>query len=207
MNEFIRRKNVLIIAEGFEEKPYIDKILSFPNINKEVYYFADTVNVKGNGNIVPRYQYEIQRGFYDIVLIFCDADKGSKQFLSLVDEIGENFFENKECAIEVFIFANPVTLQVVLSHFGEAYLTKVAKKSNSEIVEELTGIKGYKASQEQINEMINRIHFNSLGAFKQRLSEISRSFNDVPSTNFLTFLERFESFDSRWIDHINTLRK
>ena len=54
-----RRKNVLIIAEGYEEKPYIDKILSFPNINKDVYNFGPTVNAKGNGNIVARYQFEI----------------------------------------------------------------------------------------------------------------------------------------------------
>ena len=37
MNEEKRRKNVLILAEGFEEKPYIDKVLSFPNIRKEAY--------------------------------------------------------------------------------------------------------------------------------------------------------------------------
>lgn len=70
MSEFARRKNILIIAEGFEEKPYIDKVLGFPNINKDAYNFADTINIKGNGNIPARYQYEIQRGFYDIVLIF-----------------------------------------------------------------------------------------------------------------------------------------
>ena len=79
MPEHARKKNILILAEGFEEKPYNDKILSFPNINKSVYRFGDTINIKGNGNIPARYQYEIQRGFYDIVLIFCDADKGSEQ--------------------------------------------------------------------------------------------------------------------------------
>ena len=80
MSDFGRRKNVLIIAEGFEEKPYIDKILSFPNINKTVYSFAPTINAKGSGNIQARYQYEIQRDFFDVILIFCDADKGSEPF-------------------------------------------------------------------------------------------------------------------------------
>lgn len=51
MSEFIRKKNILIISEGFEEKPYIDKILSFPNINKDVYNFPPSVNAKGNGKI------------------------------------------------------------------------------------------------------------------------------------------------------------
>ncbi len=207
MSEFVRRKNILIIAEGYEEKPYIDKILSFPNINKDVYFFAETINVKGNGNIPARYQFEIQRGFFDIILIFCDADKGSDQFLSLLYKIGEEFFRNKEDAMKVFIFANPVTLQIVLSHFGEVCLSKVAKNSNAEIVEELTGIVGYKASVEQVNEIIGKIHFNSLDDFKQRLKKISNNFNDNPSTNFLTFLERFENSDSSWIDDINSLRK
>ena len=75
MSDRSQKKNVLIIAEGQEEKPYIDKILSFPNIDKNAYFFAPAVNAKGNGNISARYQFEIQRGFYDIVLVFCDADK------------------------------------------------------------------------------------------------------------------------------------
>ena len=140
-------------------------------------------------------------------LFFCDADNGSDQFVSLVDKIGETFFKNKENAIEVFIFANPVTLQIVLCHFGDVVLSKIGKKSNSEIVEELTGIKDYKANQNQIREMIEKIHFNSIELFKERLKAFSRDFKDIPSTNFLTFLERFESSDSSWIDYINAKRK
>ena len=147
MSEFIRKKNILIISEGFEEKPYIDKILSFPNVNKDVYNFPPSVNAKGNGKIFARYQYEIQRGYYDLILVFCDADKGSEQFLSIVYEIGEKFFSSGEDGFKVFIFANPVTLQIVLSHFGDVLLTKVSKKSNADVVESLTGIKNYDASQ------------------------------------------------------------
>lgn len=60
--------------------------------------------------------------------------------------------------MEVFIFANPVTLQIVLSHFGDVNLTKVGKKSNAAAVEDLTGIKNYEARKEQISEMISKIH-------------------------------------------------
>lgn len=207
MSEFVRKKNILIISEGFEEKPYIDKILSFPNINKDVYNFPPSVNAKGNGKIFARYQYEIQRGFYDLILVFCDADKGSEQFLSVVYEIGEKFFSSREDGFKVFIFANPVTLQIVLSHFGDVSLTKVSKKSNADTVESLTGIKNYDASQEQINEMIGKIHYRSIEDFKGRLSSISYDFNDLPSTNFLLFLYRFENSDTSWVDDINHLKK
>ena len=132
MND-IRKRNILIIAEGYEEKPYIDKLLSFPNINRKVYTIFPAVNAKGSGNIFARYQYEFQRNFYDLVLIFCDADKGSEEFFKLVDQIGE-FFIEKENAMQVFIFVNPVTLQIVLSHYGEVSITNVGKKSNAALV-------------------------------------------------------------------------
>lgn len=207
MSDLIRKKNILIISEGFEEKPYIDKILSFPNINKQVYHFGESVNAKGNGKLFAKYQFEIQRGFYDAILIFCDADKGSDQFLSIVHQIGSAFFNKKEDAFEVFIFVNPVTLQIVLSHFGEVLLTKVGKKANAPLIEKLTGIENYDAEQDQINTMISKISFKSMDAFKERLNKISTNFTDIPSTNFLKFLERFENDDTGWIDEINKLRK
>ena len=200
----IHKRNILIIAEGYEEKPYIDKILSFPNINKDVYHIFPAVNAKGSGNIFARYQYEFQRNFYDLILIFCDVDKGSEEFLALVDKIGA-FFIDKKSAIEVFVFANPVTLQIVLSHFGEVNINNISKKNNAPLVEALTGIKNYDAKDEQIKELISKINFQSLSDFKIRLKNISTDFKDIPSTNFLTFLERFEQEDSSWIDAILSL--
>ena len=207
MNEYARKKNVLILAEGFEEKPYIDKMLSFPNIRTDVYRFGPTVNLKGNGNILARYQFEIQRGYYDIVLVFCDADKGSEQFLNIVKEVGRTFFWREQDGMKVFIFANPVTLQIVLSHFGDVSLNKVSKKDNAEAVERLTGIKNYAATKEQIESMIRAIHFNTMDEFKRRLGNISNDFRDMPSTNFLRFLRYFENEDTSWIAEINDLRK
>ena len=40
MNENARKKRILILAEGFEEKPYLDKVLSFPSLNRGVYDFC-----------------------------------------------------------------------------------------------------------------------------------------------------------------------
>lgn len=198
---------IQIIAEGFEEKPYLDKLLEFPNINK-IYKFLPVINVKGNGSIVPRYQYLYQQGNSDLILIFCDADKGSEQFFLMVQQIGEQFFENREDALSVFIFSNPVTLQIVLSHFGNVALASGSKKTNASIVEQLTGIKDYDAKDEQIKEMIGKIHYRTLEVAKNNLKCISRNICDVPSTNFLTFLERFENDDMSWVDDIkNKLKK
>lgn len=199
-------KNVLIIAEGYEEKAYLEKVLSFPNVRKDAYYFNAVINSKGSGNIKARYQYALQNGYYDIILIFCDVDCVSDNFLRLLDDIGE-FFMNKEDALKVFIFANPVTLQIVLSHFGEVELTNSGKKTNAPVVESLTGIKNYAAKDEQIKEMIGMIHYDSIPSFKKRLSSISSNYRDAPSSNFLLFLTRFESRDNSWIDDIQALMK
>ena len=203
------KKRVQIIAEGFEEKPYIDKLLAFPIFReKNFYYFPDAINVKGNGNIFARYQYAVQQGFNDVVLIFCFADKGSDQFLLIRDKIGDGFFENKEDANLVFMFANPVTLQIVLSHFGEVAITHVSKKQNAAEVERLTGVKDYDAEEQQIKDIINKIFYRDYKDFKERLSKISTNFSDIPSTNFLLFLNRFEGEDDSWIKEIqNALKK
>lgn len=203
MSDFHKR-NILIIAEGYEEKPYIDKLLSFPNIDKNVYNIQPAVNAKGSGNIFARYQYEFQRNFYDLVLIFCDVDKGSDEFLKLIDKIGEFFLDQKD-SMSVFMFVNPVTLQVALSHFGDVHITNVGKKSNCLLVEELTGIRNYDAKEDQIEKMIGKINFQSMDSFKERLKKISTDFKDIPSTNILSFVERFENSDTTWIDQIIAL--
>lgn len=207
MNDKNLKKRILIIAEGNEEKPYIEKILSFPNINKEVYLFSNVVNAKGATNIFARYQYEIQRGFNDLILVFCDVDKGTEHFYDIMDKIGMEFFIDKRDAIKVFIFVNPVTLQLVLLHFGNIHLSKVSKKENSKYVEELIGIKNYDAKESQIKEIVNKIHSNSMELFKERVNKISTDIKAIPSTNFLIFLQRFESDDTSWIDEIQQLLK
>lgn len=195
------KRNILIIAEGLEEKIYLDKLLCFPNINKDAYCFNAVVNSKGSGNIKARYQYALQNGYYDVILIFCDVDRMSDDFVRLLNEIGE-FFENKEDAMKVFIFANPVTLQIVLSHFGDVNLIKSGKKTNASTVKALTGISNYDAKEDQIRKMINSIRYDSLGDFKKRLGKISTDIKDVPSTNFLWFLTKFEENDTSWVDDI-----
>ena len=95
----------------------------------------------------------------------------------------------------------------MLSHFGDACLTNVSKKKNADEVERLTGVRGYSANQDQIKEIVDMIHYSSLDDFKNRLRNISTHFEDMPSTNFLVFLERFESSDCGWVDDINSLRK
>lgn len=75
-----RRKRIAILCEGFEEKPFLEKILSFPCINQSLYELGPIVNAKGNGSLFPKFQDMYGKNLYDLILIFCDADKGSGPF-------------------------------------------------------------------------------------------------------------------------------
>jgi len=195
-----RKKQILILAEGFEEKPYLDKILFFPVISKE--YVFKVINVKGCGNIPGRYQNEYQGGRFELILVFCDADREIHDYDEIIKKVGKNF-DHPEFANLLFIFANPVTLQIVLSHFGKVNLTSIGKSKNAEKVKELVGIDNYSAKQEQIDTMMSKVTFKNYQQMKINLSDVSTSIKDVPSTNILQFLEWFESDDTSWIDNIN----
>lgn len=199
------KRSILILCEGQEEWHYIKKLLSFRFYNSDLYSFAEPINVKGNENLFPRFQNEYNKNRYDIILLFCDGDNNSIQFQNIKKQIDENVFGASGMADKITIFVNPVTLQVVLSHFDDVKLTHKSKRINAEIVEKITGIKDYDARQEQIRDIVNQIHFSSLSSFKKRLQNTSSNPSDIPSTNLLLFLERFEGDDSSWIDEINRL--
>lgn len=195
-----RKKQILILAEGFEEKPYLDKILFFPAISKE--YVFKVINVKGCGNIPGRFQNEYQGGRFELILVFCDADRGIHDYEEIIKRVGKNF-DHPEFANLLFIFANPVTLQIVLSHFDKVSLTSISKSKNAEKVKELVGIENYRAKQEQIDIMMSKVTYTNYQKMKANLSDVSTSLSDVPSTNILQFLQWFESDDFSWIKKIN----
>ena len=198
----MNRKRILILAEGFEEKTYIEKIIKFPCISKN-YEFSNVINVKGNGNILARYQYEFQTNRYDLVLVFADADKGSTQFISIIEGIGEKIFGDKKKGVLIFMFVNPVTMQVILSHLGDVELNHVSKNKNSETIRKLTGIDNYDAKEKQINELMQKINSRNYQEMKRRIEKMSSDYRVVPSTNLLMFLKNFENDDTSWVDEIN----
>ena len=199
----MNKRNVLILAEGYEEKPYIEKIIHFPCMSDSI-VFEPVINLKGNGQIISRYQYELQTNRYDMVLIFADADKGSKQFIELIEKLGLELFGDKSKGKLVFMFANPVTMQIVLSHFGKVELNSNSKKINSNIIYGLTGILNYDAKEKQIKELIGKVNYRNYPIMKENIKELPTEYKKVPSSNFLEFLTKFESHDNSWIDEINS---
>ena len=165
-----RKIHIQILCEGQEEWHYIKRLLSFGLYNSDMYYFSEPINVKTNSQLINRFQIEYAKNKHDIILIFCDVDKDYKNFEGMVNALARNMEIDFAIAYKVFIFGNPVTLQIVLSHFDKVSLSHVAKAKNAIEVERLTGIENYSARENQIIEMMNRITYSSYETLKENLT-------------------------------------
>ena len=193
--------SILIIAEGYEEEAYLKKLLQFPCFPRDKYKFI-VKNANGNGNIAPKYQDEYSKNQYDLILAFCDGDNNSEQFQNIIEDICVGIFNDKSLADDLIIFTNPVTLQIVLSHFGEVKLTHIAKKKNVEEVKRLTGVENYDAKEDQIDTVVDQIYYRSYALMKDKIKKLSTDQETTPSTNFLRHLENFENNDTTWLDEL-----
>ena len=199
--------SVKFLCEGLEEYHYLQKILSFPNIFSNLYYFPEPTNCKGITNIFPRYQDIFNKNIYDVILIFCDADSNSEDFRKLCSKIDNCMFGGNNVSSKIIIFSNPITLQIVLSHIDDVVLLSSSKPKNQNVVFNLTGISKYQGHKDQIEQMMTFVKLVSYQSMKTRLSKISTNINDLPSTNFLDFLNKLENDDLCWIDELNQLMK
>ena len=196
-----RKPKICIICEGYEDEAYIKRLISL-HVWNNIYDFF-TVNAKSASNIPARYQDVYQNNGYELVLVFCDTDKKPYEQYCLTKRKINDFFGKIKAAEKTIIFANPCTMQIILSHFADVSLKNQGKKTNSEIIEKLTGVKGYDAHEDQINDICNKIFQRTYRDMRDRVEKINRADNTSGSTNFIQFLERFESPDVKWIDSIN----
>jgi len=195
-----RGKKICIICEGFEELEYIEA-LNKKAVFASKYDFV-LVNAKSINTIFARYQQKYQSDSYSLVLIFCDTDKyPSESYLELKRKINE--FHDADVADDIVIFGNPCTMQIMLSHFAEVKLTSQNKSVNSKYIEKFVGISNYKATEEQRKELFGRIKRENYEVMKQNISNLSTNDKEISSTNFLKFIQYFESEDESWIEEIN----
>ena len=194
-------RRIFIICEGNEEKDYMSAL-----INKQVfsdnYCFVEPINAKSINNIFNRYTDRYQSNSYDLVLVFCDTDKGpSEKYKEIKQKI--NDFHGVDIADDIIIFGNPCTMQIILSHFAEIKLTSQSKTINSKYIKEYVGIDNYKATDEQRKELFSKIKRSNYEKMKENVGKLSTDDNVISSTNILKFIENFESDDESWIEEIN----
>lgn len=195
-----RQKNICIICEGLEDYEYFNRLRSIGVFNS-IYKFK-LLNVKGASNIFARYQNEYNSDDYEAVLIFCDTDKFPyREYAELKRKLKE-FHDKEDVATKIVMYANPCTMQIILSHFGDVELKKQGKKTNADVIERLTGVKNYAAHEDQIKEICGKIYNRTYEPMKERICRINLGDETSCSSNFCDFLEKFESDDVSWLSEI-----
>lgn len=191
---------ICIVCEGFEEHKYLSKLVSL-NVWNVMYDFT-LINAKSASNVFPVYDNEYRKDSYELVLAFCDTDKAPYREYS---QIKSKFIEqyDSEDAVKTIIYANPCTMQIILSHFGDVSLKNQGKKTNADIIENYTGVKNYDAHEEQIDEICRQIFRRTYAPMKSRISNINLGDATSASTNFIVFLDYFESDSISWIQELS----
>ena len=192
-----KKHKVCVICEGYEDVAYFNRLLEL-GVWNSTYKFT-TMNAKSASNIPAMFQDRFQNDRYEIILVFCDTDKAPYREYEQIKKKINSFLYKRKVADKLIIFANPCTMQIILSHFGDVSLKNQGKKTNSAEIEKLTGVKNYDAHEDQIKEICNKIFKRSYEKMKQRVAAINFSDTTSCSTNFSVFLDRFESEDINWI--------
>lgn len=191
---------VCVICEGYEDYYYFKRLMDL-KVWDSAYSFTP-INVKSASNIPARFQNEFQNDRYEIILVFCDTDKAPYREYAQVKAKINKFLGRRKAAEKVIIFANPCTMQIMLLHFGDISLKNQGKKTNRDVIEQMTGIQNYDAHESQIRELCGKITRTNYPEMKRRTGEINLADTDPGSTNIVTFLNCFEGSDDRWITEI-----
>lgn len=194
------RHRVCVICEGYEDFYYFKRLIDL-NVWNSAYSFS-LINAKSASNIPARFQNEYQNDRYEIILVFCDTDKEPYREYAQVKVKINRFLGKRKAAEKIIIFANPCTMQIMLLHFGDVSLKNQGKKTNSAVIEQMTGIQNYDAHEDQIRELCGKITRSSYPEMKRRAEDINLPDTVSASTNLSVFLNWFEASDDRWISEI-----
>ena len=193
---------ILIICEGFEEYDYITKLKEC-NVWSPAYNIKPR-NAKSIDNLIAIYQNEYQNANYDLIVLFCDTEMMPyEQFCKLREAI-DGFHGNKS-ADKLIIYANPCTMQIILSHFDKVKLTSNSKTKNSALIKKLTGVEDYIAEEYQRKAIMKHINAKNYLNMKNNLNGIAIAYDKVPSTNVVYWFELFEDKNTKWVQEINKI--
>lgn len=195
-----RKHKVCVICEGYEDVAYFNRLLEL-GVWSSTYEFTP-MNAKSASNIPAMFQDTFQNNRYEIILVFCDTDKAPYREYAQIKKKINSFLDKQKAAGKLVIFANPCTMQIILSHFGDVSLKNQGKKTNAVEIERWTGVKDYDAHEDQIKEICGKIFRRSYEGMKQRVASINFTDTTSCSTNFIIFLERFENENTKWISTI-----
>lgn len=193
---------ICIICEGNEEFFYLDRLKSL-GVWKPI-YDIHLVNAEGNGNIPARYQDRYQNGDYEMVFVFCDTErKPHEQYRDIKRKI-DAFHGVEAVSDEIVIFGNPCTMQIVIKHWLDVRLSSPAKRRNTGLIKDATGLEDYKAKAEQITELMKHINADNYEIMSERVKLLDCRDTVLGSSNFSKLISNLSNPDAGWIREINS---
>ncbi len=195
------KHRICVICEGNEEHIYFKRLMEI-NVWNQAYEFIP-INAKGASNIFARFQDAYNNNSYEIIIIFCDTDKSPYNEYALLKKKVNGYFGKRAVAQKIVIWANPCSMQIILSHFDDVNLASQGKKTNASLIKQLTGVDNYDAHEEQIKEICSQIYRRTYPVMKDRLRAEAYDEKKPGSSNIVHFLDLFEESDTKWIAEIN----
>ncbi len=192
---------ICIICEGDEEYDYLNRLKELNVWSKS--YSIKLRNASSIDNISAIYQYEYAKDNYDLILIFCDTEMYPYTQINKLKNSLLQLFGNKDSVKSVLFYANPCTMQIILSHFKDIRLTTNDKSKNQPLIQKLTTVKNYRATERQRKAIMNKINSDNYEVLKSNLAKLETDELTVGSTNFLALLKKLENDDTKWISEIN----
>lgn len=195
-----KRYKICIVCEGEEEFDYLNRLIQL-NVFSKIYEIK-LDNAHSITQIAPRYQFWYYKDNHDLVLAFCDTEMAPYEQFNKIKEDLSKIFGSEKAVKKVLFYANPCTMQIILSHFKDIKLKSNQKRENGAIINELTHVKNYSAKKSQRNAIMKKLNTKNYGTLKKNLSKLNTEETVVSSTNFLTLLNYLESDNPQWIKDI-----
>ena len=194
----ISENRILVICEGSEEYDYFDSLIKCRLWKHHI----KLKNAESIDRIAPLYEYIYQNNNYKLVIIFCDTEKAPyTKFQAMKSKI--NAFHANHAADSIVFFANPCTMQIILSHFARVRLTTNSKTSNAALIEKLTGVTDYRATEKQRQAILKKVTEQNYPVMKENLGGLSTDSGTVRSTNALRLFDKLEAGDPAWPATVN----
>ncbi|MDE6618670.1 MAG: hypothetical protein K2K13_06570 [Clostridiales bacterium] len=199
MNRIISQKKICIVCEGYEEFDYLTRLKECDVWN--IIYSVKIKNAQSIDNIFAVYQNEFQNDNYDLIVVYCDTEMPPyNQFKLLNKKI--NHFHQNDVAKDIVFFANPCTMQIILSHFQKISLSTNSKSKNATLIRKLTGVTEYNAKKSQRAAINAKVDSKNYLTMKENISDLATDSGICPATNFITLLNYLESDDSQWVTRL-----
>ncbi len=187
------KSTVTIICEGQEEYYYIKFLDSLCVWSRDI----NVVPVDAGSIYRIRKKYQLLRSSIrnGLILIFCDAGEDENKESRKEFELIIRMLQQNGCnhPFDILYFANPCTMQIVLSHFGKVHVKYEDKRQNKNLIMKWSKVNDYDGSLSKVRELINAIPKASYQTMKENLSDSNIDYRIPGSTNIIKLLKKLET--------------